>query len=99
MTATTIYQQDIEKRKLLEQDLEKYLNLNYQLEATKDAMSVLIEDAFERQGGSDLMKKGEFSGQFKNVVDELLKDKATSELEKWETVRDTADLVRDKVSY
>lgn len=98
-TATSIYQQNESKRELLEAQMQKYINLQYQIDAAMDAQRTILEDAFEEQGGSELMKKGDFSGQFKTAIMELLDGKATKAIEKAEEARDVADLVRDKLDF
>lgn len=96
---TSIYQQDVTKRELLEGSLQKYLNLQDQIDAAMDAQRTVLEDSYEEQGGTDFMKKGDFTGQFKTVIGELRDDKATKAIEKAEEARDVADLVREKLHY
>lgn len=96
---TSIYQQNENKRALLEEKMQKYIDLQYQIDAAVDAQKVILEDAFEDQGGSEFMKKGDFSGQFKTSIGELLDNKATKAIEKAEEAVDVANLVRDKLNF
>ncbi len=96
---TSIYQQNENKRELLEAQMQKYINLQYQIDAAMDAQRTILEDAFEEQGGADFMKKGEFTSQFKTSIGELLDGKATKAIEKAEEAVDVANLVRDKLDF
>lgn len=96
---TSIYQQAENKRELLESQMQKYINLQYQVDAALEAQRTILEDAHEEQGGADFMKKGEFTAQFKTAIGELLDGKATKAIEKAEEAVDVANLVRDKLDF